>query len=215
MEKVYNKSGLFLLACLGVFIVFALRLSAVTSDVKQAVLDGHWFEMVQSVDLISGQVDVFLELDQNWYSYDYERDVRILAELLDQRPGVYCELFDESGGALSNHYGHDTMALPFENEMFVAAIAHHSRGEVPIEVYSLSDGKFKPAHCYFRWLPVGSYEGKLLIVVAISDEVLSADPTARLVSWCTGMLIAAGLTMVISGVLLMIRPRPKGAVDGA
>jgi len=213
MTKVYDKSGVILLACMAVLIVFAAQLRAITDEVRHAVLNGHWHELVQSIDLVSEQVEAFIELDDDWDTYDYERDMRILVELLDKRPGVFCALYNDEGGALSRHDDSNNIALPLENEMFKAAIAYYSQGEVPIEIFNASEGTYKPAHCYFRWIPVGDYEHKFLMTVAINDEVLSADPTTRLVNWCVGMLVAAGITMTISGLLIVLRPRQKGAVS--
>ena len=101
---------------------------------------------------------------------------------------------------------------PYDNPDFVEAIELYGRGEVTLEMYSIAANAYVQAHCYFRFIPSDpQYDDKLLLVIAISDDVLTGDPTERLVTWCVAMLAVGGLSTVVAGVLIATRPRTKGA----
>jgi hypothetical protein len=131
-------------------------------------------------------------------------------ELIDARPGVFCALYDEAGYILSKRTittaGRETR--PFDNAYFQDAIELYSRGEVMIDMYSKTANAYLPTRLYFRWIPSGpQYSDKLLLVVAISEDVLTDNPTELLVRWCVAMLIVGGASTITAGVLIATRPR--------
>ena len=208
----YEKSSIALLVSFVILLIFALTLRTIIGEVRQAVLDGHWQELVSSIDVIGEQADTFVETDQDWNEYDYSSDLCIVTELLDARPGVFCALYDEDGRLLSKRTitGHETR--PYDNPGFIEAIGLYGRGEVTIDIYSKTSSSYIQMLCYFRWIPSGpQYTDKLLLVVAISDDVLNGNPTERLVLWCVAMLAVGGFSTVAAGVLIATRPRTKGA----
>ena len=214
-KTAYEKSAIALLICICVITIFALQLHSVVAQVRQAILNGHWVELVHSVNLIAKQIDEFIAQDQDWGVYDYARNLRSIAELLGSRRGVFCELFNDSGEMLSKNstLAGEYVELPFESEQFRYAIENDDRGEVPLTIYSATMGKNIDTKGYFRRIPSGIQKDKLLIVIAMSPDVLTGDPAERLVNWCAAMLATSGAVMIVSGVLITLRRRSEEATD--
>jgi len=210
LKQKYEKSSIALIVSFVILLIFALTLRSVIGEVRQAVLNGHWFEVTQTINLIGDQLDALVETDNDWGVYDYTSDICVVTELLDARPGVFCALYDKDGRLLSKRTITGRETLPYDNPDFVEAIDLYARGEVIIDIYSKTASAYMKTHCYFRWIPTGpQYADKLLLVVAITDDVLTGDPTERLVMWCVAMLVVGGLSTVVAGVLIATRPRQK------
>jgi len=205
----YEKSSIALIVSFVILLVFALTLRTIIGEVRQAVLDSHWFEVTNTINLIADQADEFVEQDDDWYTYSYTRDICIATELLDARQGVFCALFDENGYRLSEQSASGLKTYPYDSDAFCTAIDLYARGEIPITMYSNTASNYMQTRAYFRWIPSGDYDSKLLLVVAISDDVLIGNPTERLVLWCVAMLAVGGLSTVVAGVLIATRPRQK------
>ena len=205
----YNKAGIALLICFVGMIVFASQLHAIVEQVQDAILNGHWVEMVNVVELAAAQIDEFLELDNDWKDYDYSRDLGIMAGLLNARKGVFCAVYNTLGNLLSSKYvlSGDEAPDPFGSIAFKEAIDLYAYGELKLPMYSERSKTDVQSNCYYRWIPTGGYESQLLMVLYMSPDIMAGDTTARLVRWCTGLLVVAGLAIIVSSVTVALRKR--------
>ena len=193
---------------------FALSLNSVVDSVNAAIFDNRWLQTRLACDLLGDLVDDYVRLDEDWGTYDYASDFDDSISRLDSLPGVFAAMYDENLTLLSERVtveGERGMD-PRSHPDFLSLASEHEQGEIDLVNWQ-DAGVEQATRLYYRWIPTGEFDHKLLLVVAMSLAALEINPSNLLVTWCVSLLAVAAFTVSVSLVVLVHhRHEPGGGV---
>jgi hypothetical protein len=165
-----SKSKYLFLLPIVLMIAFSVFFHILLDEIGNALLHEKMIEKRLNIDLIDSQIDRFIELDDDWGTYDYESILAYDMNTLDKLPLTFAALYDENLNNLSVR-APSYESAPFDPmiyEEFLQAIYENERGDIKV-LFAPPDSEERDMLIYFRWVPSdASLNNRLLTVVAIS-----------------------------------------------
>ena len=180
---------LFLLPIL-LMIAFSVFFSILMDEIGNAILHEKMVEKRLNIDLIDSQIDRFIELDEDWDTYDYVSILAYDMQKLDEMPLTFAALYDfELNNISARSPSYESKPFdPMSYEEFVIAVNNNERGDL-IVPFAPPDSEERDMLIYFRWVPTDTtLEKRLLTVVAISRYSVDT-PLANWIVYGTVTLI--------------------------
>jgi hypothetical protein len=205
MRRLSIRAGAWMmLAGLAALGLFALSLTGVVQSQREAIVQNRFEQLKINADVIGDHVEELVRAYGDWNEYDYVRDYAPMLQRMDAWRGTYAAMFDEHGERLSNReiLEGETALDPWLDARFAGAVRENNSGEA-LAAAELPGGEVSDRRVYYRWIPMGEYEHKLLLVVSLDPSALSIDPSEKLIGWCVGLLITAMLAVTVSIIALI------------
>ena len=180
---------LFLLPIL-LMIAFSVFFSILMDEIGNAILHEKMVEKRLNIDLIDSQIDRFIEMDEDWDTYDYVSILAYDMQKLDEMPLTFAALYDfELNNISARSPSYESKPFdPMSYEEFVIAVNNNERGDL-IVPFAPPDSEERDMLIYFRWVPTDTtLEKRLLTVVAISRYSVDT-PLANWIVYGTVTLI--------------------------
>ena len=185
-------------------ISFTLFFAAVQRDTKHAMLEEKAMERQTNLDIICSQIDKFIELDNDWQTYDYEPIIAHSMECLDNLEMTFAAVYNGRMQEISNR-APSYRNVPFEplsHKEFIEAIYKAESGMIDLWFENKEGGVTgRTMKTAWRWIPTDtSIENRYLTVVAVSEYSIKNEGF----NW---MWIGTGAVMLIMGgtCLLFVR----------
>ena len=200
-----NKKYLFLIPLVVSLIMltfFAVAYNEIVREKHEQVFHG----LQMALDLVASQIDRFVEEDEDWGEYDYISLIRPTIVELDSMPMVYAALFDSNLVLQSDRIidqENQESFDPLAYDEFMLAIEKNESGELAVTV---SDG-IHPSyegHLYFRKIPSGPYNDKILTVIGAGKYAI-LDNFAPWLVWGVVGLVSMTVLLEICMVLYIAR----------
>jgi len=175
-KYVYLIPSLFILALM-FFYVWWLNASV------DGLLREKLIEKQLDIDLICSQTDAFIEFDNDWETYDYERILGHSVALVDAQPFTFAALYTERLENVSARTAsYASLYEPLENAAFVDTVRTHESGNYTMP-YKPPDSDERDMYIYYRWIPTSTeLSGRYLAIVAISEYSIINSPL-ELIGW--------------------------------
>ena len=201
--------------------VFGAFFKLIQIDATRAALNEKAMERQINLDIIGSQIDRFIELDDDWDSYDYKSIVAYSLEYLDNLDMTFAAAYDANFKELSERAPSYINAPfePIEQAAFLDAIAENESGMIDLwyEAEGVTGRTMKTA---WKWIPTdNSLDNRFLLVVAVSEYSIQNAAF----DWV--LIGTAMVTFVTGGALLLLaslfvpkststRKRRKEKTDG-
>ena len=175
---------------LAILAALCVYFSQARSRMNETLLQEKVIARRDEINLVCDMVDRFVERDNDWGQYDYEKTMSDAMSQIDSTggSGTYAELFDSDlSGVSDRSFRFEGVRFnPLDYPGVIETVLSNEHGEFEIRF----DGLGAPAHTlhmYFRWVPTDkSLEGRLLVMVGVSK--FSVDTTIS--AWITyGVII--------------------------
>ncbi|GHU76194.1 hypothetical protein AGMMS49992_21420 [Clostridia bacterium] len=174
-------------------IAFCAVFGSLLQASDKAILAEKRMEKKLSLDLVCEQIDIFVDLDQDWQpSYQfYEDSLSLSMDILDSMDMTFAALYNEDLIYIPSFTVRQKTPL-FQPELypeFINAVHHNERGEIMLinEVDSIAA---RDVYVYYRWVPTDkTLEGRFLTVVAISSRSVRSRVSNGLVAWIIGLIL--------------------------
>ena len=200
-----NWKYLFLLPIV-VMIGFSAFFHTLMDEIGEALLHEKMVEKRLAINLITSQVDRFIELDQDWESYDYNSILAYDMQILDEMPLTFAALYDSKLNNISIR-SPSYESAPFDPliyEEFVKLAQENERGDLVVS-FAPPDSEERDMLIYFRWVPTDTAQKKrLLTVVAISRYSVDT-PLSGWIVYGTATLIIVTTLFNLALVVLICR----------
>jgi hypothetical protein len=202
MAKHKALKYLFLLPMV-VMLIFCMVFYNLIESANEALLNEKRLEKKIDLDLICGEIDGFIELDQDWESeYDYYLDsVAISMALLDDVEMTFAAAYDSDLNTLSNRNPSmpDSPFEPTAYPEFVEAVRANESGSI-ILWYEAPDVIGRDMYVNYRWVPTdATLPRRFLTVVAISSFSVAHNIFDRI---DYGIAVLIGTTTILNTALV-------------
>jgi hypothetical protein len=199
-----------------VLTAFAMALHNTTLRVNDELFEARWLQESMALDMMCDNIDNYVKRDGDWYEYNYMAIVGDAVKRLGMRQGVYAALYDQNLVLLVGRGNGETDRVyyrPLITGGDVETVRQSERGALDVEHVS-DGGKVIPARLYYRWIPTGKYDDKMLVAVAVTDEELGDSPAGDLLVWNVALLAFSALSVITSAFMLTQQTqRPKEESD--
>ncbi|GHU69218.1 hypothetical protein FACS1894184_12840 [Clostridia bacterium] len=200
MKKHKIPRGSLILISLVILIGFSVGLYNVVDRVDNALFMAQWNEKVRVVNLFCGEVDRYVIEDQDWGDYDYAELMRGQAQDMDAWPNLFAALYDDDMSQLTDRTtpAGETLMYPLTDPMIRGAVHVSEQGEFTT-IYNGENSAGEEIRVYYRWVPTGNYEKKILFIIAMRERPLDSAPSAMLIRWCILLILLTGVINLIAG----------------
>ncbi|GHU74660.1 hypothetical protein AGMMS49992_16780 [Clostridia bacterium] len=207
----FIQRGYLLTFGLVTLIIFGVQLLDVSDEVEREVFRQLWSLRKVAVDSIVSEIDAYVDIDDDWESYDYAQLLKQPVSVLDNFPNTSIVLYDSDMKVLSDHISSsiEYVVEPIDEPTVMSAVHSDKHGhEVVVPVIPMGNSDDRTFY-YFRWLPSNErYVGRYVLISAMNMQSVTADaPSRALLGWSVRMLIAAACTIIIAGVTVATYPR--------
>ena len=181
--------------CFAFFFYYLFDLNA------KVTLEEKVIEKRLTLEMVAASIDRFIEIDDDWYTYDYATIIAHEMAVIDGLPFTFAAAYDSDYQEISNR-APSYNASPFEPMFyseFVDSIGTNEHGVIVLPFKP--DGEpARDMHVCYRWIPTdSSLSNRYLIVVAISDYSVSTN-TSHWVWYGAGALVL--VTTVLNFILV-------------
>ena len=185
---------------------FYLSLNNMSDTLLQEKIISRRFD----VDLVCDEIDKFVEIDNDWNTYDYETILSYVVTEIDGTVGTYAELFDGHLNSLSER-SPLFKGAPFDpreypelidfvklNESGDMTVWFDKEGITPHDLY-----------IYFRWVPTDkNLSNRLLVMIGVSKFSVDSNISVW-VTYGAASLIVVSFVFIVTTVLTIIKYAPN------
>jgi hypothetical protein len=203
-QALQSKMKYLLLIPLIVSLIMLTFFSAAYDEIVREKHAVKFDTVKRSLNYIVSVVDRFVEADDDWDAYDYGSVLTSVFEGIDEASAIRVLLLDQDLTPISGTFI-DDLGTPFDLlgcDDFVEAVKEgHDRGELTVVV---DDGDQPPyeLHIYYKRIPTGDYNNKLIAVYGVSRYALF-DNFATWLIWGTVGLVLMTVVLQIWMILFI------------
>ena len=185
-------------------IAFSTFFHILMDEIGNALLHEKMIEKRLNIDLIDSQIDKFIEVDDDWETYDYASILAYDMQTLDKLPLTFAALYD---GDLNNisvraQSYESTPFDPLVYKEFVQAVHENERGDLTV-LFAPPDSEARDMLIYFRWVPSDvNLNNRLLTVVAISRYTVDTPLSGWIIYGTATLIIVTTLLNLVLVALL-------------
>ena len=190
-----NKKYLLLIP-LAVTLIMLTFFSSAYNEIIRQKHDQMYNTVQNSINFSVAVIDRLVETNKDWSAYDYSAILMPVISQIDEESLVHVALLDQDLSPLSGNFVYE-LDVSFELsqcEEFVNAVRESDdRGELTITII---EGVDKPYEMlvYFKKIPTGEYDNKLIAVFGVSREAIE-DNFAPWLVW--GMVGMVAMTVIL------------------
>ena len=204
MSVLNHKYGRYLLLIpIVIMAVASIYFSRVTAEIDKTLLAEKRLEKRLEIDLIADQIDAFIAVDNDWYTYSYEPIIANALASLDALPYTFAALYDGDLNSLSSRTpSYNPLFEPMlGDDAFIEQVMTNPRGEYVMQYVPEGDAA-RNMYIYYRWIPTdSSLSGRYLAVIAVS----SYSVTNRIADWVSvGAIALIAVVTILNSVLVIL-----------
>ena len=184
--------------------LFALAYQNLKVEIEASLLREKFLEKQQSVDLLAGQIDAYIETPA--FQSGYGRFELILSAGMahvDAQPFTFAALYDEQLENVSARHPSYTSAFePLNDSMFKDAVMSNEHGTY-VMPFTPAGEETRDMHIYYRWIPSDvEMQGRYLAVIAVSRY--SIESTMPDGVWYLPIAMCAVTTIFITAAVWLL-----------
>ena len=156
----------------------------VLSETNRALLNEKVLERQVDLEIISAQLDKFIDVDSDWETYDYETIIAHTMEYLDRVEMTFAAAYDQNLRLFSQREPSYTGSYfePTAFPAFVAAVSGEESGVIDLWYEDPEYGvEGRTMKVIWKWIPSEpSLAHRFLTVVAISEFTIKTQTLNRI-----------------------------------
>ena len=224
-----SKRSILIILPFLILAIAAMYIPTMIDSINQTLLAEKFIEKKTDIDLIANTIDKFIELDDDWRTYDYQTIVGYTMQYLDEIELTYAAAYDKDLNNLS-HRNPSFENSPFEPPRyadFITAVEQNESGEL-ILPFTPQGAETRDMYVYFKWIPTDkNLDGRFLTVVAISKYSVTSQVSQWITAGSIIFIVVCFLIcfppVILSGELGYVKKMrqgekwydtPKGEADG-
>ncbi|GHU70908.1 hypothetical protein FACS1894184_17010 [Clostridia bacterium] len=191
------------LATLVVMVVFAMALHNMIEKVNDELFIAKWEQERVALDILGDNIDIYVTKDQDWYEYDYSIIISEVIAKLDELHGVFAAAYDADMNIISNRTTapDEFVFNPFVDQAFGDLVNAQMTGTMDVKNTFDPTGK-DMLRMYFRWVPWGDHDNKMLLLIGLSWLELANSPANEMTAWYVSLLIISAIAVITAAFML-------------